>query len=205
MADTSFSEAQFESGHGIRCRRDPGFHRRTGRPRPSARWRLALVCLTAALLAGCDAIPRDSAGALNRVRGGELRGGVADNPPWVRFEDGRVTGLEPELIEAWAKELGARVIWRRGAESELVEALHRREVDVLAAGLNSETPYKSKLGLTQPYVEVEDRYGSKKKHVLAVTQGESALLFSLDRFLAAQDKAELRRRAQQTQQESAQP
>jgi polar amino acid transport system substrate-binding protein len=166
---------------------------------------LVLLALTVLFLAGCDSLPRDSAGALNRVRGGELRVGVADNPPWARFEGGRVTGLEPELIDAWAKGLGAPVTWRSGGEAELIEALHRREINVLAAGLDSKTPYKSKLALTQPYIEVEDRYGIKKKHVLAVTPGESALLFSLDRFLAAQDKAMLRRRAQQAQQENAQP
>ena len=205
MADTTFSKGRCESDHGIRCRRSPGLHRQTKKPRPSAHQHLALVCLSAALLISCDAIPRDSAGALNRVRGGELRVGVADNPPWVSFEGGRVAGLEPELIEAWAKELGARVNWKPDAEAELVEALHRREVDVLAAGFDSKTPYKPELGLTQPYVEVEDRYGSKKKHVLAVTPGESALLFSLDQFLAARDQAELRRHAQQMQQERAQP
>jgi hypothetical protein len=205
MAAASFSKARFESDHGIRCRRGPGFHRQTEKPRPSAHRCLALVLLSAVLLIGCDAIPRDSAGALNRVRGGELRVGVADHPPWVRFEGGRVAGLEPELIEAWAKGHGARVSWKHGAEAELVEALHRREVDVLAAGLDSKTPYKPELGLTQPYVEVEDQHGLKKKHVLAVTSGESALLFSLDQFLAAQDKAGLRRLVQQMQQERAQP
>jgi len=205
MAEARFSTVRFEGDHGIRCRRGPGFHRHTEKPRLFAHQRLALVCLSAVLLIGCDAIPRDSAGALNRVRGGELRVGVADHPPWVRFEDGRVAGLEPELIEAWAKRLGARVSWKHGAEAELIEALHRREVDVLAAGLDSKTPYQPELGLTQPYIEVEDRHGSKKKHVLAVTPGESALLFSLDQFLAAQDKAGLRRLVQQMQQERAQP
>jgi polar amino acid transport system substrate-binding protein len=205
MAGRSFSEPQFASGQRVCCRSDPGSRRRIEKPQPYTHRRVIFVFLISALLAGCDAIPRDSAGALNRVRGGELRVAVADNPPWVRFEDARVAGLEPELIEAWAKGLGARVVWRRGAEAELVEALHRREVDVLAAGLEGKTPYQSKLGLTQPYVEIEDRYGAKKQHVLAVTQGESALLLSLDRFLAAQDRARLRRRIHQMRQENVQP
>ena len=205
MAEASFSKGRFESDEGIHYHRDPGSHRQTGKSRLSAHQWLAWVFLSTVFLIGCDAMPRDSAGALNRVRGGELRVGVADHPPWVRFENGHVAGLEPELIETWAKELGARVNWKRGAEAELIEAMHRRQIDVLAAGLDSKTPYKSELGLTQPYVKVEDRHGSKKKHVLAVTPGESALLFSLDQFLAAQDQAGLRRLAQQMQQEHAQP
>jgi polar amino acid transport system substrate-binding protein len=88
---------------------------------------------------------------------------------------------------------------RPGAEAELVEALHRRELDVVAAGLQSESPYGKQVALTRSYVEVDDRYGSTKKHVLAVMPGESALLLSLDRFLAAQDKDALRRRVEQHQ------
>ncbi len=174
----------------------------------SARARFgALAVLAAALLlSGCDALPRDSVGTLRRVQsGGELRVGVADNPPWVRFDGERVRGIEPELIEGWAKTMGARVRFRRGAEAELVEALHRRELDVMAAGFDSKTPHAPRIGPTQPYVAVEDRHGKKKKHVLAVTQGESALLLSLDRFLAGQNTEALRRRAQQEQWEDRKP
>jgi hypothetical protein len=86
--------------HRLRhCRRGLGLPRQTEQPRPSAHPCWAWVLLSTVLLIGCDALPRDSAGALNRVRGGELRVGVADHPPWVRFEGGRVAGLEPELIE----------------------------------------------------------------------------------------------------------
>jgi hypothetical protein len=164
-----------------------------------------LLMAAAALLTGCDAIPRDSAGALDRARGGELRVGLADHPPWVRFDGEGHSGLEPELIEAWAKKLGARIHWRRGAEAELVEAVHRRELDVLVAGLDNSTPYRSRLGLSQPYLEYKDRYGSTKKRVIAVTPGESALLLSLDRFLAVQDPSELLRRVREQERAGARP
>jgi polar amino acid transport system substrate-binding protein len=169
------------------------------RPTPVSRCWSLLLCLG---LIGCDALPRDNAGALERASGGELRVGVVENPPWVRFDNQTITGLEPELIEAWAKSINARVFWQRGAESNLVEALDRRELDVVAAGFDTKTPYHSKLALSQPYVEVEDRRGAKKKHLLAVTPGESALLLSLDRFLAAQDRASLKERAEAQQQDA---
>jgi len=76
MADASFSKVRFESDHGIRCRSGPRFYRQTEKTRLFAHQRLALVFLSVVLLIGCDAIPRDSAGALNRVRGGELRAGA---------------------------------------------------------------------------------------------------------------------------------
>ena len=157
-------------------------------------WHTARLLL-GLLLIGCDSLPRDNAGALERVSGGELRVGVVENPPWVHWQDGAASGLEPELIASWAKSIDARVLWRQGSEGELVEALNRRELDVIAAGLDSTTPYAAKLALTQPYVDVEERGGKKKKHLLAVTPGESALLFALDRFLAAQDRDSLKRRA----------
>lgn len=155
------------------------------------------LCLLLLALAGCDLIPRDAAGALEEARGGELRVGVSPNPPWVITSDGRVAGLEPELIERWASEQDARVVWQHGSVDMLVEALHRREIDVLAAGLDASTPFKPRLALTQPYLETADRFGRSRRHVLAVTQGESALLFALDRYLAVQDEAALRTRLSQ--------
>jgi membrane-bound lytic murein transglycosylase MltF len=104
------------------------------------------------------------------------------------------TGLEPELIEQWAQTLGARVTWRKDALAELAKALHRREIDVLAAGLEETTPYAPELGLTSSYLEVPDAEGKKTRRTLAVTQGESALLLSLDRFLLQQEEAKLKER-----------
>lgn len=154
------------------------------------------LCVLAMLLTcGCTAFPRDSAAALDRIRGGELRVGVADNPPWVRVEGGEAQGIEPDLIREWARQLGARVTFHRAAEADLAEALHRRELDVVAAGLTSRTPYTSRIATTQPYVEAVDRTGARQAHVLAVTPGENALLLSLDRFLAAQDRGRLQQRA----------
>ena len=156
-------------------------------------WSVA-VALTAALqLAGCQ-WPRDSAGTLDRVRGGGLRVGVTHTPPWIAVDRDRVSGLEVELVEAWAAALGARVIWRHDTESDLVEALHRRELDVLAAGLRDDTSFRTRIALTRPYLELEGAHGTER-HVLAVMPGESALLLSLDRFLAERDRDALRVRA----------
>jgi hypothetical protein len=151
------------------------------------------MCIALVLLFGlpaCDVVPRDAAGTYERARGGELRVGVVAAPPFVTV-DGQIGGIEPALIARWGDRINARIVWRSGALDELAEALHRREIDVLTAGLDAQTPYKTKLALTQPYLETRDRHNQRHKHVLAVTQGESKLLFELDRYLAAQDKAAL--------------
>ncbi len=105
------------------------------------------------LLVACD-MPRDAGGTLERVRGGEMRVGFIENPPWIKDADGRITGVEARLVEGFARELGARIRWVRGSEAALVEALHRREIDLLATGLTSDTPHASRVGMTQPYLRV---------------------------------------------------
>ena len=148
------------------------------------------------LLGGCDRFPRDSAGALERIeRDHVVRVGVVEHPPWVRLGAGAPAGIEPALVEGWAAERRARVEYRTGDLHALMEALHRREIDVLAAGLHDKTPYAAKAAISQPYVTVKDARGKKETHVLAATPGESALLLSLDRFLKAQDEAAIRRAA----------
>lgn len=112
--------------------------------------------LIALLLSACN-YPMDSAGTLNRVRGGEMRVGVAENPPWVIIDGDHVRGVEPSLIAEWAHSLNARIIWVRAAPEDLVEALHRREIDVMAAGLERTTPHRAKLAMTQPYVSTQWR------------------------------------------------
>jgi polar amino acid transport system substrate-binding protein len=136
----------------------------------------------------CTSVPRDSYGALDRVRGGVLRAGAVHHPPWTVVDDQTASGIEVQLVEEWASTLGARVEWRAGDLDALVDALHRREIDVLAAGLHRNTPYTAKLALSQPHADAEDAHGETQRLVLAVTQGESALLFDLDRFLAARDR-----------------
>ncbi len=142
----------------------------------------------------CAKPPRDSYGGLERIRRErQVRVGLVENPPWVHVSPGRASGLEPALVHAWAASLGARPVYRPGDLQELVEALHKREITVLLAGLDRKTPYKSKVALTQAYLKIEED-GKKTQRAMAVSQGENAVLYSLDRFLAEQDEAALKSR-----------
>lgn len=69
-------------------------------------------------LAACG-LPRDSNGALERARGGVLRVGVANHPPWDSVTAESVSGLEPLMIQRLAATIGATPTWQRGSESEL--------------------------------------------------------------------------------------
>jgi polar amino acid transport system substrate-binding protein len=115
-------------------------------------FRAVAVAILATCLGGCE-LPRDPAGTLQNVRGGTLRVGVVDNPPWVKFRDGQVTGVEVELVKSMAEELGARVHWVPGSTEDLLEALGDRELDLVAGGLTRSTPWEDRVALTRTYFE----------------------------------------------------
>ncbi|GAA1340940.1 substrate-binding periplasmic protein [Saccharothrix algeriensis] len=110
-------------------------------------WRV--LVLVGVLVAGCG-LPHDVDGTLDRVRGGVLRVGVTEHRPWTVLGD-EVTGAEAELVQRLADRLGARVRWRRGAESELMAAVARRQLDLVVGGLAEDAPWTEHASLTRPY------------------------------------------------------
>lgn len=141
-----------------------------------------LPVLVLLMLTACD-LPRDSDGSLARARGGVLRVGVTDHPPWDSVTATAVGGLEPAIIASFASEIGATPTWRRGTESELLGALERRELDIVAVGLTESSPWAGRVALTRPYRS--DQHGDG--HVLALAPGENALLVQVERFLVAHE------------------
>ena len=135
------------------------------------------ACLLAA--AACD-LPRDPDGTLERIRGGVVRVGVADSPPWVIGATAGPTGIEPALIEEIASSLTARVEWIPGGESELLARLAERKLDLVIGGLTEDVPWKTKVAYTKPFY---DDPATKKKHVMALPPGENAWLVFVDRQL----------------------
>ena len=110
----------------------------------------ALAAALAVLAAACN-LPRDSDGTLDRVRGGTMRVGFAVDTPWVTDSAPGAGGIEPALVRELARDLGARVEWTRGQQSQLLETLSKRELDLVVGGLDAKSPWKQKLALTRPY------------------------------------------------------
>lgn len=113
---------------------------------------MALAGVLLLLVAGCD-WPRDVGTTLNDVRGGVLRVGVTEAPPWTRIADDQtVAGAEARLVERLAQRLDARVEWHPGTESELMAALKDRILDLVVGGLDAKAPWTKEAALTRSYV-----------------------------------------------------
>ena len=133
-----------------------------------------LVLLPIVALMACD-IPRDAVGTLDQARGKVLRVGVVAAPPLVVPAGAGAGGPEAELVQAFASRIGADVAWRWGSVDEHMAALEAFELDVVAAGLTTTSPWRTKVGFTRPW-----RQEGKRKHVLAVAPGENAMLAALE-------------------------
>ena len=130
-----------------------------------ARW-LVLLALAAAL-GGCE-FPRDPEGTLDRVRGGVMRVGVTDAQPWVTVgADGVPRGVEVELVTRFAQTLDARVEWVEGSESDLMEALHGRQLDIVIAGLTRQSEWQRVAALTRPFVTTQVVIGAPDERTAA--------------------------------------
>jgi polar amino acid transport system substrate-binding protein len=181
---TSFSRARQTS----LCRR----HRESlsRRPRVRDRWASApLVVVALVVLAVTTAcggpFPRDTDGSLDRIRDGVLRVGVSENPPWTQtFDDGRVSGREVDLLTGFAAEHRADVEWTPGAESELVMAMARGDLDVVVGGLTSDSPWEQEVAMTRPYAQEVTSDGDTEEMVMATPLGENGLLVALETYLA---------------------
>src|SRR3954451_19430078 len=94
---------------------------------------VSLIALALAL-AGCD-LPHDSDATLQRVKGGTMRVGIVVDTPWVTDSADGAGGVGAALVRTLASRLGARVQWVRGTESELLQTLSKRELDLVIGGL----------------------------------------------------------------------
>lgn len=127
--------------------------------------RRTLLFALPGLLAACD-LPRDPEGTSRRVENGVLRVGVAPNPPWTETSGAEIGGVEAEAVRGFAQTLHAGPDWVPGAESRLLQALERFELDLVIGGLTQDTPWRERVGITRPYLTV--------KTVLGIAAGEPA-------------------------------
>jgi polar amino acid transport system substrate-binding protein len=113
---------------------------------------VSLSAAAALLTAACAAPPRDPEGTLERVRGGVIRVGITENPPWTTLSGDQPDGVEVELVEQLAAELNADVEWFEGPEERLFGALKYGQLDLIIGGLAAQNPFAREAAFTYPYV-----------------------------------------------------
>jgi ABC-type amino acid transport substrate-binding protein len=67
--------------------------------------------------------------------------------------------VEVELVERFAERLDAGITWTSGSETELIDALHERQLDLVIAGLHAKLPWKKEVAFTRPYYTVQSVIG----------------------------------------------
>jgi polar amino acid transport system substrate-binding protein len=144
---------------------------------------LAPIATVFLLLVGasCDLL-RDGDGTLARVRGGTMRVGVVEHPPWTNVPArGGAWGIEGALVAELARDYGARIEWVRGPESRLLHALELGELDVVIGGLTDANPWKRRVAFTKPiYTDTIVVGGPQRTTPLRELEGQSVAVLPGD-------------------------
>lgn len=150
-----------------------GPSRRVGDNPPGKAFASALLLLA---LAGCDAIPQDTEGTLERIRQERvLRAGIvagtADAAPAQR--------LVGRLADGW----GARVDWREGPATRLLDELEKGEVDLVIGEWAKASPLVADVSFSQPVGRPEPDDSRQPALRLARRHGENRLVTATDRLV----------------------
>lgn len=110
---------------------------------------LRCSCLMLALLTGAGA----EAGSLQQVLSrGELRVGITLAAPWaIREDDGEFRGFEIDVARKLAADMDVTVRFLRYEHDELIRAIERGDVDLIAAGMTISPERALHVNFSQPY------------------------------------------------------
>ena len=127
----------------------------------------------------------------NIQKKGEITVGVSILAPWVmENKEGKLIGFEIDIANQLAKDLGVKVKFKRYQWNEMIPALKKGEIDIIASGLsitpkraldiNFSNPYSSSgyslvsnLSLTRDFTSIKD-LNSDKVYIAAVEGTVSA-------------------------------
>ncbi|KRD51114.1 hypothetical protein ASE34_13770 [Microbacterium sp. Root280D1] len=126
-------------------------------------------------------MPADPDGTLASATGADLRVGVSADPGLVDTDRDTPTGSIADLVTGFADSIDADIDWTYGSEETLVGMLERGDLDLVAGGFTSDTPWIDKAGVTRGYPEIDGADG--REIVMLVPLGENAFLSTLERHL----------------------
>ena len=114
---------------------------------------LAAVFCVLLSLVGCDRPAAKPLPIQRIMSAGELRAGTsADSPPLtMRDKDGKLMGLEVELIQEMADAMNLKVRFVELPFAQLIPALERGEIDVAFAGMTITPERNARVAFAGPY------------------------------------------------------
>jgi len=128
-------------------------------------------------------------------KAGEIRVGVSIMPPWVMADkNGKLIGFEIDIANQLAKDIGVKAVFKQYQWKQMIPALQKGEIDIIASGLsitpqralkiNYSMPYASSgyslvtnLNLTKDFNSIKD-LNNEKVYITAVKGTVSASLAS---------------------------
>ncbi len=128
-------------------------------------------------------------------KAGEIRVGVSIMPPWVMADkNGKLIGFEIDIANQLAKDLGVKAVFKQYQWKQMIPALQKGKIDIIASGLsitpqralkiNYSMPYASSgyslvtnLSLTKDFNSIKD-LNNEKVYITAVKGTVSASLAS---------------------------
>jgi hypothetical protein len=136
----------------------------------------ALLLAALALSSGCDALPRDQAGTLERVRDYRvLRVGVVASGEAPAHQDKLAA-----LVARVAATAGARPELHPDAAEPLLLQLEEGEVDLVVGEFDRSSPWYHRVHLLPPLAK-EERAGSTIETTAAAPNGENAWIMLVER------------------------
>ncbi len=146
--------------------------------RPATLNRRALAALVCALfvLAGCERPAARRSPLDGILSSGELRvGTTGDFPPLtMRDRDGRLFGLEIDLVQALASSMNLKVSFVEIPFAELIPALERGDVDLAIAGMTITPERNARVAFAGPYLISGNTLLTRKRE-LAETEDPAQL------------------------------
>lgn len=83
---------------------------------------------------------------------GEIQVGVSVLPPWVmKNKKGELTGFEIDIAKQLAKDMGVKVKFKEYQWSEMIPALKKGEIDIIASGLSITPKRALEINYSMPY------------------------------------------------------
>lgn len=142
------------------------------------------------MLTACNGYPRDADELTRHAAETGMRVGASHEPPYVRIAaDGSVSGIDAALVEGFAREHGYRVTWVVDAHDELMRELSDAKLHAVVGGHQRDTPWKPKVGWSQPYHVREGGDGPMHARHIALPPGQPAWHLAVDRYLAERETA----------------